>query len=311
MIKGRYLFKVNGEVVHECYNVITSEGLDIVRNYLAGTSPSWAGSISVGSLNLSAPSTSDSALEFEIARVPVLISSVDGIEIVLTATLGPDLEGRIYEIGVYPTVLNTTSFGFDDKVISTFSEDWVDSSGVSLSSVNFSGDEDTSDGRSGYRNLIVGDSGIEAIYETGIDVTGYSQLDSVTFLYNTDSTGLDRTIRLTFIDDQLPTSGTKYADFIFDGSAAGYKTITKLYGDFTSTGNFNGTVSKITITSDAESAAEIHLDALKFNDTDETNLNFALVSRALVGSVGGNTASDYIIKPSDVEMDIEYRMEIL
>ena len=311
MIKGRYVFKLGDDIIHECKNVITSDGLDIIRNYLAGTNANWAGSIAVGSLNLSAASSSDSSLEFQISRTPVLISSVEDTEIVLTATLPAELEGQIYEIGVYPTVSNGSSLGFDEQIISTFSEDWVDSSGVSLTSGNFSGDEDTTDGRSGYRNLIVGNSGLTAFYSSGIDISGYSQLDSVTFLYNTFSTGANRTIRITFIDDQLPVAGTKYADFVFDGSSTGYKTLTKLFGDFLSTNNFNNNVFEISITSDAETASVIHLDSVKFDDRDETNLDFALVSRALVGSVGGSALADYIIKPSGVEMDVEYRMEIL
>lgn len=311
MIKGRYLVKVDGEVIHESSNVITSDGLNIIRNYLAGTTGSWAGAISVGSLNSVSPSTTSTKLEFEITRVPILISSVDDTEIVLTATLGPDVEGRIYELGVYPSVSNTTSLGFDDRIISTFSEDWVDEFGASLSSSNFSGDLESVDGRSGYRNLIVGDAGIYAAYNSGIDISGYSQLDSVSFLYNVFSTGADRTIRVTFVDDQLPTAGTKYADFVFSGSTQGYFTVSKLFGDFLITNEFNNNVTQIVISSDATTAADIHLDAVRFNDDDETNLNFALVSRALVGTVGGNLSTDYIVKPSGVEMDIEYRMEIL
>jgi hypothetical protein len=310
VVKGKYILRVDNNVIAECDNVITEDGLSIIRNYLAGSARSWAGSIAVGSLNLNNPTTTDSALEFEISRVPVLISSVDDSEIVLNSTLGQDLEGRIFELGLYPEVVNATSLGFDDKIIATFSEVWTDSSGVELTSGNFSGTEASVDGRSGYRNLIIGNSGITAVLESGIDISGYTQLDSITILYNTYSTGSNKTVRITFSDDQLPTAGTKYYDFTLSGSATGYKTVTTLLGNFTTTGDFNNNVSKITVSSSAASGAVVHLDAFKFNDTDETNLDFALVSRALVGSAGGNTSNDYIVKPSGVEMDIEYRLEI-
>lgn len=311
MIKGKYLLKINNNIITECSNVITTNGFSIIRNYLASASRSWAGSIAVGSLNSNAPTISDSSLEFEIARVPILISSVDDTEIVLNATLGQALEGRIYELGLYPQVTNPTAFGFDDRVIATFSEVWTDSSGVELTSGNFSGTEQSVDGRSGYRNLIIGNSGITAVLDTGIDVSGYSELDSITMLYNTFSTGSNKTVRITFSDDQLPTAGTKYFDFILDGSTTGYKKITTLFGNFINTGNFNNNVSKITISSTAATGAVVHLDAIKFDDTDETNPDFALVSRALVGTAGGNSANDYIIKPSGIEMDIEYRLELV
>ena len=310
MIKGRYIVKCDGETVAEAENVITNDGLNIIRNYLAGSTGTWAGSIAIGAMNNSAPSATDTALEFELTRAPILISSVEDSEIVLNATLGSEVEARIFELGVYPSVNNTTSLGFDDRVIATFSEDWTDSAGVSLGSSNFSGTETDSDGRSGYRNMIVGNSGISAYFDTGLNAQGYSQLDSVTMLYRTASTGADRTVRVTFYDDQLPTAGTKYYDFVLVGASTGYKKISALYGNFTETGNFNHSISQITITSTAATAATVHLDALKFDDADEVNLNFGLVSRALIGSVNGTTTSDYIVKPSGVQMDVEYRLEL-
>jgi hypothetical protein len=310
LIKGRYTIKDSSGIVYECENVITSDGLSIIRNYLAGNTSSWAGSIAVGALNSSAPTSSDSKLEFEISRVPVLIYSVEDNEIVLNATLSSELEGRIYELGVYPAVSNASSRGFDDKVIATFSETWTDAAGVELLASNFSGTEESVDGRSGYRNLIVSPTGITAHFSTGLDTSGYTQLDSMTILYNTSSTGANRTVRVTLVDDQLPTAGTRYYDFTLIGSSTGYKTVTALLGNFVSTGNFNNNVSKIIITYSAASGCTVHLDAIKFDDTDESNLDFALVSRALVGTPGGNTTNDYIIKPSGVEMDVEYRLEI-
>ena len=309
MIKGRYIVKSGQENV-ECINVLTVEGLSIIRNYLVGNTATWAGSIAIGSLNSTSPTSSDSKLEFEIARVPVLISSVEDNEIVLNATLSSELEGRIYELGLYPAVSNTSSLGFDDSVIATFSENWTDSLGVELSSSNFSGTEESADGRSGFRNLIIGASGITTELSSGIDVSGYSQLDSMTILYNCASTGAGRTVRVTLTDDQLPTAVTKYFDFVLSGSSTGYKTVTALFGNFTSTGDFNNNVSSIKITSAAVSGSTLHLDAIKFDDVDESNLDFALVSRALVGSAWGNLATDYIIKNSGVEMDIEYRLEL-
>ena len=309
MIKGRYVVKI-GDSVKEFNNVITTEGLAIIRNYLAGNTSNWAGSIAVGTLNLSAPSSSDSKLEFEIARVPVLIYSVEDNEIVLNATLSSEIEGRVYELGVYPAVSNVASLGFDDKVVATFSENWTDQFDVPLNSSNFSGTEEAVQGRSGYRNLIVGASGITAYLESGIDVSGYSQLDSFTILYNVTATGANRTVRVQFVDDQLPTAGTKYFDFVLNGSSTGYKIITALIGNFTSTGNFNNNVSRIIITSAAASGCTVQLDAMKFDDADETNPDFALVSRAIIGTVSGNTSNDYIVKPSGIEMDIEYRLEI-
>ena len=56
--------------------------------------------------------------------------------------------------------------------------------------------------------------------------------------------------------------------------------------------------------------ATIHLDAIKLNDVDETNPDFALISRALIGQVGGSASSDYFEKRAGTNMTIEYVVEL-
>lgn len=309
MAKGIYTLRVDNQVVAEVENVITNSGMEVIKNYLAGSMRSWAGSISVGALNNSAASVNDKQLEFELSRVPVSISSVDGNEIVLNATLTSELECKIYELGVYPLAQNTKSQGFDDKVITTFSEAWDDLSGNPLSSANYAGTEEDPEGRSGFKNMIVGNSGISAKLNVGINTSGYSKLDTVSILYHVVSTGSNRVVTITFSDDQLPTAGTKSYSFTLDCSTTGYKVATTYLGNFTEQNSFNGTASDLIVTSSAASGGLAHLDSIKFNNADETNLDYALVSRALIGTAGSDTSSDYIIKPSGVDMDVEYRVQ--
>jgi hypothetical protein len=306
---GKYLIYQDSKLVGEYRNVLTTEGKSLIRNYLAGNIGAWSGSIAIGAMNSTAPSVSDSGLEFEIIRVPVVLSTVKGNNIILSADLDSTIAGRIFELGVYPTVTNSFSAGFDDKIIANFSEDWTDDLGVSLTSSNFNGTEELPIARVGYRNLIVGSSGIDTLYSIGLDLSGYSDLDSMSMLYKVTSTGSNRTLRLTFYDNQLPTPGTKYYDFTLIGSSAGYKTISAQFGLFTETGDFNNNVSKVGISSSG-SAAPVELDAIKLDDSDETNPNFALVSRALIGSAGGNSSTDYFEKRAGTTMTIEYVVEL-
>jgi hypothetical protein len=309
-MKGKYLIYENDSLIGEFYNVLTTEGKSIIRNYLAGNVGTWAGSISIGAMNSSAPSINDTGLEFEITRVPVTLSTVRGSDIVLSADIGTEVSGRIFELGVYPTVTNSFSAGFDDRVISNFSETWLDGSGSVLASSNFDGTEESPVARIGYRNLILNNSGLSTSYSVGIDLSGYSDLDSISMLYKIASTGVNKTVRLTFYDDQLPTAGTKYYDFILSGSNAGYKKETVELGYFTETGNFNNNVSRIELFTAAGSFATAHIDSIKLDDADETNPNFALISRALIGQVNGSASTDYFEKKSGTNMTIQYVVEM-
>lgn len=307
---GKYFVYEDNKLIGEYPNVLTTEGKSLIRNYLSGNVPAWSGSIAIGAMNANSPSISDSGLEFEIIRVPVVLSTVKGNDIILSADLSSEIAGRIFELGVYPTVTNSFSAGFDDRVIANFSEDWVDSSGVSLGSANFNGTEELPTARVGYRSLIIGNTGINCSYGVGIDLSGYSDLDSMSILYNVVSSGSNKTIRFTFYDNQLPTPGTRYYDFVIPGASTGYGVITQQFAYFTETGNFNNNVSKIGISSSSGTFASVNLDSVKLDDVDETNPNFALVSRALIGQAGGNSSSDYFEKRAGTNMTIEYVVEL-
>jgi len=313
MLSGRYRIIEDGKCVKEINNVITDAGYSIIRNYLAGRAANWAGSIAVGALNNESPQSTDTQLEFQTARLPVSLLAVDGNEIIMSAELTEEFEGRIFELGIFPSAINEAASGYDGSLITNFSETWEDGFGTPLDSSYYDGDEDTFGGRVGYRNIIIDDNISYAVYENTIDITGYSDFDSISILYRIDDAGDDRTIRINFYDDQLPTPGVRSADFVCDASSTGYKTTSKLIGVFTETGNFNGQVSKIELENvDILSGnATVYLDSIKIDDLDTNNPNFALVSRALVGSVGGNAYNDYFQKVSGSNLTIEYRMAVL
>lgn len=74
MIKGKYIFKCNGEVVAERDNLITTNGFLMINRFLTKSSMDWAGSLVIGALN-TAPAISDKTLYYETARVPVTLKS--------------------------------------------------------------------------------------------------------------------------------------------------------------------------------------------------------------------------------------------
>jgi len=308
LIKGRYLIKDKDSILSESYNAITDEGLYLIRSYLANPTSNWAGAISVGAMNSTAAATTNSSLDFELARIPVVLRSVENNEVIVKGVLDSDFAGRIFEIGLYPEVLNTLSEGFDDKLVLNFDELWLNTSdNLQINSSNLS-----TNSRAGENNLKIGTSALDIYTNIGLNISGYTNFDVTSLMYNVTASGTDRTFRVTFIDNQLPTPGTKYADFTLNCSSTGYKKIDKLIGDYTQTGNFNSEVIKINITASSYSnSARVELDAFRINDADETNPDFSLVSRSLIGSQNGSSSSDYVYKPGGVEVDIEYRVQIL
>jgi hypothetical protein len=308
LIRGRYLIKQKDSILSESYNAITDEGLYLIRSYLANPTSNWAGAISVGAMNSTAAASTNSSLDFELARIPVILRSVENNEIVIKGVLDSDFSGKIFEIGLYPEVFNILSDGFDDKLVLNFDELWLKTSdNLQIDSANLSVDS-----RAGENNLKIGTSALDIYTNIGLNISGYTNFDVTSLMYNVTASGTNRTFRVTFIDNQLPTPGTKYADFTLDCSSTGYKKIDKLIGDYTETGNFNSEVIKINITAASYSnSARVELDAFRINDADETNPDFSLVSRSLIGSQNGSSSSDYVYKPGGVEVDIEYRVQIL
>lgn len=307
---GRYRVYKNGNLICESSNVITDNGKNIIRQFLSGAAPAWAGSMAVGAMNKNTPTSLDSALEFELVRAPVFVKHVEGSEIVCTATLNSDLQAQIYELGLYPTTLSEASRGFDGKIVANGEEDWTDASGNILSSSSYTGSEISPVGRSGYRNIILNTSAQTFKLPSGEDITGYSDTDSVTILFNVATTGTNKPVTLTLSDDTLPTALTKSYTFTIPSSASGFSTITANLGDFTEQDGFTGRLSEIKITT-TSSTSTIHLDAIKFNDADNSDELFALISRALVGVAGGTASTDYFIKNSGEEVIVEYRVEFV
>jgi hypothetical protein len=305
---GRYILSIDNQIISESYNAITDEGLNLIRSYLANPTSNWAGAISVGAMNSTQSASTNTSMDFELARVPVLLRSVENNEIVIKGVLDSDFSGKIFELGLYPEVFNIVSSGFDDKLILNFDELWLNTSdNLQINSSNFS-----LDSRAGENNLKIGTAALDIYTNIGLNISGYTNFDVTSLMYNVTATGTNRSFRVTFIDNQLPTPGTKYADFMLNCASVGYKKINKLIGDFVETGNFNSEIIKINITASSyANTARVELDAFRINDADETNPDFALVSRSLIGTQNGSSASDYVYKPGGVEVDIEYRVQLL
>ena len=259
-------------------------------------------------MNSSSPSLTDSILQYEFSRSPIILKSYDTStgEIILKSSFPAILVGQIFELGVFSYNNNPFSNGYDDKIIFNFDESWYNTSTASSASVSNSG-------RVGASNYLVYASTSANIYTTStIDLSGYSSSDYIEFLYNvTTLQSGTRAASIVFTDSQYPTAGTAVLSMNINTASLGYQKYSDSYGSLVKTLNFNGKLSKINLILEGGSKTSVlQIDSAKIRDVALSDENFCLVSRALIGITSGSTSTDYFTKEYGAEMDIEYRMTI-
>lgn len=308
MIKGSYSIFIDGVLVDQYDNIVTTNGINLIKKYLTGSVAEWAGSIAIGAMNSSSPVPSDSILEYEYARSKIKLKSYDTStgEIILKATFDQSLAGQIFELGVFSYTNNPFSNGFDDKILFNFDEVWYNTTTGSAFTASTLG-------RVGVNNYVIQASSSTSIYNNcGINISGYSNSDYFDFLYNvTTSQAGTRSASVIFTDNQTPTAGTASFTMNLDTASTGFKKLSTALSNLTRSSTFNNQISKITFVVEGGSKTSvIQADALKIRDVALSDDNLCLISRALIGVAGGTTTTDYFIKNAGVEMDIEYRMTI-
>ena len=308
MIRGKYSIYIDGVLVDEAANIITTSGLNLIKKYLTGSVAEWAGALAIGAMNSSSPTVSDSILEYEYARSPIILKSYDTStgEIVLKATFPTTLVGQIFELGIFSYNNNPFSNGFDDKILFNFDETWYNVADSSSAST-------TASGRIGKYNYAVASSASSNIFTySSVDISGYSNSDIFEILYNVSTLQAGtRSATVTFYDNQSPTRGSASLVFAMDTSSTGYKKSSASYANLVKSASFNGRLSQINLFVEGTGKTSVlQLDSLKIRDVALTDENYCLVSRALIGVAGGTSITDYFTKQSGASMDIEYRMTV-
>lgn len=283
MIKGKYVFKSNGQIVAEKENILTANGIEMINRYLANSINEWAGTIAVGSLFTTAAST-DQTLSYEISRSPVTLKSFTtnsgSNQIVLKTSLDPLLVGSIYEIGVIP--LNYTNSGKRDNFyISQFDEIY----GTSSSSQWYTGSSvataqrtliSSGSSRHGLYNILVPTSGsLATISGLGLDITGYTPNDYLQLLYYVPATSTNPSLTFTLFDTNAASwsSSTR----IVTTSAVGYYSASVQMFNTPTTG-FNYILDRFSA-SFAGGTGSVSLDSIKFMSGDNKVAEELLVSR--------------------------------
>jgi hypothetical protein len=254
-------------------------------------------------------------LGFEFYRIPASFGSIDiqtdgsgnsTYSVVYQATIPQDVSGIIKEIGLYPSIKDSVN-NYDSKFIADFENNlmWFKSDGSNPELV-----ETTTSSikpRVGSYFSKVSVSASQSVEFTcaysGLDMSGYTASDSLSFAYNQQDTNLESIAfrfyssdssyyTATFTGASSVTQPNKIAKVLFSTLAAN-----NVYADLASIIKIG-----VVITAKSSGQAVVYLDALRIDDEDTFNANFGLISRSVLSSPVEKVAG----KP----VDIEYRINL-
>jgi hypothetical protein len=308
MITGTYIYYEDGKEIGRSKNIITKFGKRYLTNLLAGKVETADRDMAFG-IGSTAATVDDTRLEFEFYRLPVGIYSTDiqtdtdgtTYAVVYKATLPQDVSGVISEIGIYPST-RTSSNNYDSKFLSEFSSplDWEELAGGNPSL--------------GYVNGKIGETTLEMYSGTGaskeyvtsvipIDLSGYSKLDSLSFVYYQNDLNLSN-IKIRFYSDV-----DKYYQIqIAPAGGVGYKMADEIYLEQLFAGAVNGpdlsSINRIgiVVTPVTGQQTSIGADGLRINDEDTFDPNFGIISRSILSSP--------LYKTTGRTVDVEYRLDL-
>ena len=308
MIKGTYIYYEDGKEVARSTNIITKFGKRYLTNFLAGKVDTANKDMAFG-IGSTTATADDTRLDFEFYRVPVSIYSTDiqtdtdgtTYAVVYKATIPQDVSGVISEVGMYPSS-RTSSNNYDSKFISEFANslDWEEVGGGNPTEA--------------YSNPKIGDTTLEMFSGTGvakeyvssiipIDLSGYSKLDSLSFVYYQNDLKLSN-IKIRFYSDV----DKYYQVQIPAGSAIGYNVADNIYLEQLFAGATNSpdisSVNRIgiVITPISGQQTSIGADGLRINDEDTFDPNFGIISRSVLSSP--------LYKITGRTVDVEYRLDL-
>lgn len=313
-MKGSYAIFQDGVEVAHSDNIITTAGAKIIASFLAGIAPGWSGAIAIG-VGTTTATASDTKLALEIDREVVKARAVlfgggsgGTHRIVVKGTLPQQVAGTIYELGIYSIAENIASASPSTVIagmLDSTNEDWeVYDTGTSAW-INIATTPDSTYNRAGSDSVNLAVSAATTKYRLNLgssDFSMYSATDLISFGSYTITGTVSGLVIKFYTDDSnyfsyTPTVGN------FAGTTGSYKINSLAKSNWTAT----GTPSWSDITSigfDVTSAgtAGLAIDLIRFDDADNTNPDFVLVSRSLL--------STPLAKASGSEMDIEYYLDI-
>lgn len=326
MFTGVYKFYIDGEYVGEQENSITRAGRAIILKSIMGLLPTVGGEIHIG-IDSTANGVPDldglipnNILGFDIAASPVKMSYLDNSgsydAMVFKASFGstatPGEKYKIRELGLFPGTGSSNS-------VSTFKETTLFSGSVTDAWKNGSTDLVANTGSSVPTDSCYITSALTSyefrVGDTALFLDGgetisvqknfnsfnfnfYNNVDKLAIAYS-KLTGASPTINIKFystVDDYF------VATFAITGSQTyGIAEVTVQDINNNSSNVGNPTWSNI-IKIEMSSSQDIVIDAVRFNNVDDVDTVYGMVSRAVLDTP--------IVKESNSVLDIEYYLSM-
>lgn len=278
--------------------MITTEGKNHIRRYLAGYVPAIAQSMSFGA-GTRAEAVTDIALQLESANAPIGLTNYDfvGNVLVYKASVPDEFVGKIHEIGVYSLATDPAAGEFASRTLTTFdsaTESWVTSANADAT---FSATSTRIGADSMFMGVAVSSSATNSLKGISADLSGYSSSDSFTFAFNTANANTTQ-VRYRFMTD-----ASNYYDFSLGAQAMGYRVVEVTKGSAVTTGSPNwGSINEIqiTVTSGSGGASNVEFEAIRVEDKDALSLDYILVARKVLATPVTKIAG----QPLDVEFTL-------
>lgn len=275
--------------------MITANGRRFIKRYLAGQSGTLVGAIGVGIGN-AAPTINDAQMQFEIARVPVAVTDYDfaADQLVFKGTLNEEVDGTIYEVGLWTAEVNSAAGNQESRLITTF-----DSETEEWDIETF----DTANTRIGVDSLkhTPAASGTSASVLTGItlDLGDFTSLDTFVMAFFV-ANGNTASAKVRF-----RTDASNYYEFTVNAPSAGYKFASFAKGTATVVGtpdwsNINELEIRTTATSGG--SASVQYDGIRIEDVDTIAPEYGLIARTVL--------SVPIDKTEGIVRDVEYVLPV-
>lgn len=314
-LKAGYIIKNGDAVLASSENLLTTAGKRIMASFMAGLTGRWAGAIAVGASGASVGATG-TRLNYEWGRVEIDSSAVSygqgatgSHRLIFKGTLDSSYSGKIYELGVFPQLINAgAGVGQSQNIAFGGSDDpwqeYVTGTGWTTISTAF----DTTVNRVGSdAALLTAAASTQKRYRISgisVDLSTYSTADLINFAFQ-NNTNNPTVLNILMATDDSNYFISSVTPATWLGTVGSYKSNTLTKANFTTVGSPDWasiTSIEFQITAPGGGAVNLYLDGIRIEDTDTLNPDFALISHSVLASP--------VTKVAGTMLDVEYYVDV-
>lgn len=263
--------------------------------FLSGQVRNMAGGIAIGS-GAAAPAVSDSRLTYEFDRATIYLTSPDYINkrIIFKGTIGEQVVGSIYEVGLYSSTFGSTVAGNPSSSLASFERDVEEWSSNSFASGNH---------RLGFEALRLAPAAsgtLGSSLPVILDLSNYANTDQITVAFHSlNANASSVRVRFRGVDNAA------YYEFSVATPAAGYNVVSFNKSAATKVGIVDWSQIhsiEVSVSATATGAAQVDFDGIRIQST-YPDVDNVLISRSVLATP--------VTKTTYAEMDIEYTLEVI